>query len=780
MTSNQPRDLSECRTVSEIFSYPLPQVRQVHRNLTVELDEKKARLRTLVGGSYRQLLGTADTISHMSELIRIAEDNLIRVSHACKKSAIDDFATGLNRFYKCQKTEKQIEQLQWFARLKALNLQILAVGKLLRKNETGNDRDIRETPLILAVKIQAVSTLLLRSVEELGFQESESCQQKVREMRKKLDTLNLKLLDAIEKALKRDIKNSQESIIQSLTAFSLTTNSDIIDVLKYFLDLREEVVANYFTEDSQNMSTGVVKAIILFAWTLLDTPIIFSKGLSENLSNLKLEPFLKDKSIRDIEELRLDEFENWFSEAVLCYRPCINHKNLDKSLTASILKGWQTKTSQLLLQKLSNLIENQADLKTLIDLRNKIFKAWIKEGENIENFDVLAFLKELRNIINDRIFGIIQQRCKGLLHFFEEIKITVASWEPGVTDKQASLWDKSILEMDVNNGADLFKKSIIARTNGRNDAVSRVFLSYQKWRESIDEILLYIDQMKSQKWNSDYEGIEEDMNIIAMCDMFNIEDSQLLQQHLDHGLSKAFKGMQEGIESLLASNEKNTNLGQISVYIFRIIRDIRSNLPPNNDIQGFGITIFDFLYDKLALTVIGDSVVVFIKAFEKQRITGRVLWEGDPELTVQPSPAAFKFLYNLVIVMSKTGQDLWTPNAILVLKRMLSDQLIRRWNEALEEKSIDEENPTNIESQIKENSKSNNLIKDIMIQAYFDFSLILKRALKYDDSASNTSITNLEALIISRGELNTPMQERISESASSYWKKTHLLFGILE
>lgn len=780
MTSNKPRDLSDYGTVSEIFSQPLPQVRQVHRNLTVELEEKKARLRTLVGGNYRQLLGTADTISHMNELIHIAEDNLTRVSHACRKSVIDDLATGLNRFYKCQNSGKKLEQLLWFTRLKALDLQILTIGKLLRKNDASNKSDNRETPIILAVKIQAVSTLLLRSIEESGYQESNSCQRLFLEMRRKLDTLHRKLLDVIEKALKRDIKNSQESIIQSLTAYSLTTNSDIIDVLKYFLDLREDVLANYFTEDSQNISTEVVKAIILLAWTLLDTPIIFSRALPENLSNLKVKPFLKDKSIRDIEELRLDEFENWFSDIVLYYKPCINYENPDKSITASILKIWETKISKLLLQKLSKSVESQADLITLVDLRNKIFNVWIEEGENIENFDVLTFLRELINIIIDRIFRIIQQRCEGLLHIFEEIRITVASWEPGVTDKQVSLWDKSILEMDVNDGADLFKKSIIARTNGRNDAVSRVFLSYQKWRESIDEILLYIDQMKSQKWYSNYEETEENMNIIMRCDTLNMEDSQLLQQHLDLGLSKAFKGMQEEIESLLTLNEKNMNLGPISIFIFRSIRDIRSNLPPNNDIQSFGITIFDFLYDKLALNVIGDSVTIFIKAFEKHKLTGRALWEGDPELTVQPSPAAFKLLYNLAIVMTKTGQDLWNPNAILVLKRLLSGELIRQWNEALEEVSEDEVNPTNIELQNKEKSNGNSLIKEIMIQAFFDFSLILKRAFRHDDLVSNTSITNLESLIISRGELNTLMQERISESALNYWRKTQLLFGILE
>ncbi|KAI6250942.1 hypothetical protein HI914_00575 [Erysiphe necator] len=776
MSTVKQRDLSEYEILSEIYSLPFPQVRQTHRNLTIELNEKQTQLRTIVGENYRQLLGTADTISHMNEMIRVAEDNLIRVSHACRKSAVNDLATGLNRFYKYQRTGKRIKNLQWFTILKALEAQVLTIGKLIRKHGASNDN---ENSLILAVKILAISTTLLKSIEELEYRRSEGDQQQVLCMKRKLDCLHQRLLATTEKALRVDAKNSHERIIQALTAYSLMKNSDIIDVLKYFLNLRENVITNYFNECSKNISTEVVKAITLFAWTLHDTPIIFSRALSENLSNLKIKPLLKDETLKKIEDLRFDEFEGWFSDYVHTFIPCIKHANLNRPLTETLLKAWETKISKLLLQNLSNFMKSQLNLKTIIELRNKIFGTWIEEGGNIKNLDVSEFLGELRKIINECVFGIVQQRCEALRHIFEEITITVASWEPGVTDKQASLWDKSILDMEVNNGADLFKNSIIARTNGRNDAVLTVNSCYNTWRNLIDEVLLYIDQMKAQKWYNDYEDLEEDVKIIARCNMLNKEDPQSIQQQLDFELSRAFKIMHEEIKNLLEVNEQNQNLGQISIFIFRIIRDIRSNLPPNNEIRDFGITLFDSLYDKLARIVIGDSLSAFIKFIEKQTIPGRVLWEGDPELTVQPSPAAFKLLYDLAIIMANSGQDLWTPNAIFILKELLSEELTSLWKKALEENLILEEISHNTENENEENLKSTSVRKEVMIQEYFDFSLILKQAFRYDNLNSNRLIKDLEELIITRGELNAAMQKRISESASDYWKKTHLLFGIL-
>ena len=85
-------DPSTCPSAAEAFKHPLPQVRQFHRSLTTELDGKNARLRTLVGGSYRQLLGTAEMILQMRDDIGAVEDKLGRVGKGCGRTVVSDMA----------------------------------------------------------------------------------------------------------------------------------------------------------------------------------------------------------------------------------------------------------------------------------------------------------------------------------------------------------------------------------------------------------------------------------------------------------------------------------------------------------------------------------------------------------------------------------------------------------------------------------------------------------------------------------------------------------------
>lgn len=95
MAASKTLDATTCTTASEAFKHALPAVRQFHRSLTAELDEKNARLRTLVGGSYRQLLGTAETILQMRADIGVVEDKLGSVGKGCGRGVIAGMAAGL-------------------------------------------------------------------------------------------------------------------------------------------------------------------------------------------------------------------------------------------------------------------------------------------------------------------------------------------------------------------------------------------------------------------------------------------------------------------------------------------------------------------------------------------------------------------------------------------------------------------------------------------------------------------------------------------------------------
>lgn len=178
MTSNTPLSPTTTLTPSQAFTHPLPQVRAFHRTLTVSLDEKSSRLRTLVGGSYRQLLGTAETILQMRDDIEIVEEKLGRVGKGCGRSVVGGMVGGLGKL----EIGMEEGQLGWRARGKVLGMCGVIAGRLLKRSSSENNKSKN---LVLAAKVLVLGRLLSKSVGDSAKGRSRGEQEAVEEMRRK-------------------------------------------------------------------------------------------------------------------------------------------------------------------------------------------------------------------------------------------------------------------------------------------------------------------------------------------------------------------------------------------------------------------------------------------------------------------------------------------------------------------------------------------------------------------------------------------------------------------
>jgi hypothetical protein len=803
MAANKTLDPTTCTSASEAFKYPLPQVRQFHRSLTSELDEKNARLRTLVGGSYRQLLGTAEMILQMREDINVVEDKLGNVGKGCGRGVVGDMAAGLGKLQRKSKEGKSAAEMGWLARVKVLSMCEIVVGRLLRRgthNATEGGKDGRGKSLVVAAKVWVLSRLLVKSLSDSCVGRSNADKDLIEESRKRMGILNKKLLKAIERTLGRtDADDNREGLVQALCAYSLGTSSGAKDVLRRFLRIRGEAMMLSFEDDSDSKpaTIGVLRALELYTRTLLDVQAFVPRRLSETLAGLKVKPLLKDEPIRQLEGLRLDVCDKWFGDEILFFTPYIRHDDLEGSQAVETLKEWANKGSEVLLQGLTNTLQAVTDFKTVVELRTKIFEVWIKDGGKAKGFDPSIILDGLRKVVNDRMVQLLESRISKLHLVGTEIEATLGAWRPGFTDVNQSLWDEEMLEMGLNNGASLFKQSILARTHGRNDAVSRATRGYETWRHLVDEIITVLDQLKKQRWDDDLEDIEDDLSLESRNTLLCSEDPNMLQEHLDSSLERAYSDLDEHIKTLLNTYKDDEHIGHMSIYVLRILRDIRTELPKNPALQKFGLSLVPSLHEKLASTTSAESILIFAKTFSRKRVAGRALWEGDPELPVQPSPATFKFHHNMVQAMAQAGADLWGQNAVAVLKRHLRSELGRQWNASLTIQEQDHETKVNgvktngtttngdvestDDSEASQNG-SNEVLdshkrKDVLIQSLFDIS-VLQSSLE----VSSTTEDELHALIHTvelQLELGSSARKRLHNSAKEYWKRTGLLFGLL-
>ncbi len=538
MAAHKNLDPTTCTTAAEAFRYPLPQVRQFQRSLTAELDEKNARLRTLVGGSYRQLLGTAEMILQMREDTGDVEDKLGRVGKGCGRGVIGGMASGLGKLQDRARRGKDAEEMGWSARMKVLDMCGVVAGKLLRKSAEvrTESTDERGKDLVLAAKVMVLSRLLLKSVAESASRRSVNERASVEDVKRKLDSLRRRLSGSIKRTLEKTVADKQRTgLIQALSAYSLANSSGAKDVLWYFLRVRGDALALSLepSADPKQDSKAILKSLELYTQTMLDVQALVPRRFSEALAGLKTKPLLKDGGLRDLEGLRLDVCEKWFGDEILFFIPYIRHDDIEGEYAFSMLKGWAKKASEVVLEGLTKLLARMAEFKTVVDLRTEILEIWIKEGGKAKGFDPSVFLEGLRKVTNDRMVQLLESRVSKLHLVATEIEATLGSWTKGITDKHENLWDDIMLETEISNGASLFKQGVLARTHGRNDAVSKAFRGYQTWRHLVDEIIVVLDQLKKQRWDDDLEEIEDDLSLESRNALLSTEDPQMLQDRLN-------------------------------------------------------------------------------------------------------------------------------------------------------------------------------------------------------------------------------------------------------
>ncbi|KAI3338879.1 hypothetical protein F4824DRAFT_63473 [Ustulina deusta] len=789
-------DTSTLTSSAQIFTtYTLPQIRAVHKTLHTQIDEKSARLRTQVGNSYRQLLGTADTIVQMRGDMLSAQEVLGHMGSQCGRTVVDNKITGLGRFRGNEDAEAALGQA---ARVKLLKACGLAVSRLLRTGTSKDAEGSRGDRLVLAAKVFVLSRLLVSSFGNLKASDEE-ISSAVESAKRSLDGLRRKLVRAVEKVLQK-VEGGTDitDILKALSAYSLSSSSGTRDVLRRFLSIRAEAITYEFEYEEHEKDRGtdnVLRGLELYTKTLVDVQALVPNKLPEALLELKKKPLLADEALRSLEGLRLDIFEMWCGDDIRYFTPFIRHDDLDGKQAKEMLTGWARKGGETVLNGLSKTLEHISEFKAIVELRTSTLQQWIRNGGKARGFDPSIMLDGLRKAINDHLLQLIETKVAKLKLVGSEVASTLEAWQSGITDRQRGLWDDEMLGMDFSIGAAQVTHEVVSRVYGRNDAVARAVTGFESWHHIIDNVGDLVEQLKRQRWDNDVDEIEDEEVIEMRQDLLSKDDPQLLHTRLDETLIKAFEDLNEQLTTLWRGRKDGLDNGQIATYILRILRDIRSRLPKLEGVQSFGLDNVPSLHEKLAAHVSVAPLEEFIATtLTQKRVAGRVLWEGEPALPTQPSPSTFKLLRNVTVSMGDSGVDLWTPSAVKTLKRVFRQQLADVWHkelvasvpnldEAESASKVDKDGTGDPSIEDDDNTKETNEEisergKDVLIQWLFDVNL-LQHYLNIGNSDSDKAMTDLAAEILEKTGLDNQAERRLAKASQEYWKRTSLLFSLL-
>ncbi|KAH7182721.1 uncharacterized protein B0J16DRAFT_344217 [Fusarium flagelliforme] len=811
-------DTSKFTSSAQVFSpnNTLPQIRAIHKSLHVAIEEKSTRLRTQVGSSYRDLLGTADTIVHMRDDNDVVQELLGKMGGQCGRAVIGAKATGLANFV--AKENKSAASIA--ARLRLLDACVLVVGRILKGGGGLGDNIKRGDRLVLSTKILVLSRLLIKSL--LDDATNPSSRRAIEIARTSVSKLRRRLLRNVEKVLERaGDETEREDVQKALCAHSLATSSGAKDVLRHFLHVRGEAMGLAFDVDNSRKTSAedVVQSLKLYSRTLLDVQALVPGRLSLALSGLKSHPLLADPSLKHLEGLRLDIYERWCDEEIQYFTPFVRHDDLDGSQARQMLSAWSEKGSGVLLDGLRKTLGTMSEFKLIMELRTNVLELWIRDGGKAKGIDPSEMQDSLREAINSRMLEVLDTKVSKLRLVGSEVSAALGRWKDGITDEHVSIWNEEGYDEALSGGAAPFVQEVVSRLYGRNDAVSKAAHSYKSWYHVIDDVKEVVEQLRRQRWDNDYDEIEDEETIEARQKLLSKDDPQMLQERLDTTLDKSFKELEDQIQGLWNERAESSKNGRVAMYFLRVMRDIRHQLPERPSIRTFGLKIVPSLHENVAVAVSKSALDEFAAQGITQRVVvGRPLWDGEPALPNQPSPEVFQFLRSLSLSMSDEGVDLWTKAAVSVMKKHLTQRLCEMWEKSLAENFAEEmdmsnkqddddsepkkddkdtekegedgseEKGSNAEISTGDEIPGNNETKpglsleqktDLVTQWLFDISL-LRHCISNAEEDSSDPFQKLEDRVYQQSKLsNAAARQRISKSANDFWQRTSLLFGLL-
>ncbi|KYK61439.1 hypothetical protein DCS_02581 [Drechmeria coniospora] len=683
-------DTSTLTSSAQIFStnHTLPQIRSIHKSLQVQIEEKSTRLRTQVGGSYRELLGTADTIVQMRSDNNRAQELLSKMGSRCGRAFLSSKATSLANFEAADENTSTGRA----ARLKLLDACGLVVGRILRGQGGLEEATTSGGRLVLAAKVWVLLRLLIKGLDGEGVDKNSA--RALVTASKSRDSLRRRLLNAIDGVLdKSDDSTERDDVLNALCAHSLVNSSGTRDALRHFLSVRAGAMALAFDlEENERTTTteDVVRSLRLYTGTILDVQALVPAKLSPALAGLNNQKLLADSSLKLLEGLRLDLYGQWCSDEIQCFAPFIRHDDLGGSLARDMLSKWTEDGAQVLLHGLKKTLDQMADFKSITDLRTQVLQLWIRDGGRARGFDPSEMQDDLREAINTRMLAVLESKVTKLRLVGSEIRATLEGWREGVTDKHAGLWEEDGYDAALSNGAAPFVQEVLSRLYGRNDAVSKAIHSYSSWFHVIGDVKEVVEQLKKQRWDNDVDEVEDEETIEARQNILSKDDPQKLQDMLDTTLDKSFKDLEEQLAKLWRERPEGTTNSAVAMYLVRILREIRSQLPERPSISDFGLAMVPSLHRQIVLQVSAPALDNFsTNSLTMRTVPSRPLWEGELPLPSQPSPEIFQFLRALSLSMMDAGVDLWSASALAMMKKHLCERLCAAWQTQLTELPAD-------------------------------------------------------------------------------------------
>ncbi|KAF7502103.1 hypothetical protein GJ744_007208 [Endocarpon pusillum] len=785
-------DARALKSWEEAFTYPIATTRQIEKQLRNDIAANKERLRTLVGSSYRDLLGTADRIIQLDQRMQETEELMGEVSLQCNSGVID-------------KKARHLAQLQeQTAQQKSGGRQLAAQLSLLQKCQKCLPRLFRRGGSVLtAAKVLAVSRLLTKRIGQ-----ENNAPPLLSLIKEQLTSQRRRLLRRVDLILISP-ESSLRQLIDAICAFCIVTSSSSNDAIRHFQDLQLDEIRR-LSDASEKGREGVLGGFHYYLQSLRTTPKLFGRQFSDAMRDLRGQPLLRSTDIESLEELDLAKVQQFIPTEILSFVPWIKHTDSPLAESPSILGTWSNVAFEDICLALKRTVDELSDTSELFNFRKQALEVWLPLSSSTSTHSNAEIFTALRSIFNTRIKGLLHARAGSLSVIASDIESVLEEGGDDSTVSCLSIWDHDFATASLGKGASTFKRRLIDRHLGHSKTTTLILASLQRWTAAMSNSLEKIEQLRTTRW---IDFIEEDEDVDEDGDekteiierTLQKDDPDQYEQEHKSSLDTATLEFQGRIKAAVETVNKTET--PKAIFLLRTIRGIYHHMTSSSSsIQQQDLPILASTIPRLHHLLATNTTSTLLGPIQsssslvpRHKIKALAhLWEGDPPLPTHPSPPVFKLLQRLTGIMADQGPDLWSGDAVEEVKRAVRKEIMEKKLLLVERRAW--ANGTEVRLKLASGTRDDRARggggdeeeagHQVSTQLLFDV-LYLLHALELqgeskpttaDESGSDavTSETLLRHLkdSVSR-HLDAAAMTALESRAKDYWARTSLLFGLL-
>jgi hypothetical protein len=771
-----PPTPSTIRSWEEAFDHPLPVVRKLESQLRTQISENQNKLRSLVGTSYRDLLGTAERIIEMDGQMQLVEGNLAGIGRRCDYRVVERSRTNLGRLEKSGGHEEE-KRLETIARVRVLRGALEAVGRIVRKG--GN--------ALGAAKVLVLARLLHKSASD-----SDNAPPVLAELKKKLAGARRRLLAYIERSLAKTT-GDRTFLSNTMCAYAMITSSAPKEILRHFLQVRYEQLETL--AETSNEDT-ILAMLDLYGKTLVDTRDLFPRRLTDALGQLSKVPLLQDDQLTSIQELNLDIHRRWIPEDIRIFTPWVRNDQLTSSATSEGLMAWSKQAQAAFVQALEESLRPQKDAQVVLSTRRKVLSKFLSVSSKLRNDNFTNSIKELQSVFMKRLEDLAAHSAD--LQTFA-LKSLDNSNTFQTSTVQTSPWALAAKSLDLSSGALSFRAAILDHRHGRNEPVKLEHDALDRWTAQLNSHWEFVTSMRSAKWDDDLDFDLDDLDYQgdeSIQDALSRNDAAKFERKLRESTTEAFKKAYDKLGQASAARKDQ------AAFFIRLLRELDlhrralyDRLASSSDTKAFDhTTMISNLHTALAEQASQQPLEGLTKSLSNKQSTipAISLWEGSPALPTQISPAAFRFLTALQTRMAELGDDIWSPGAVQVLQGQVRTGLAEAMSSLPElVASTTESGIEDADGEAKDSAdvpdvsangragRHKNVCLQRLFDAFYFSSAFCPTTMAAATKQADPSLQDLIAKLREAAGIDSQAEQRMAKSASEAWKRTGLLFGLL-